>query len=46
MIFEILTATGDDDVVTVLMDVDTFNNIMKEIVVQAWRTPYTNEEDE
>lgn len=46
MIFEILTATGDDDLVTVLMDVDTFNNIMKQIVVQAWRTPYNNEEDE
>lgn len=29
MIFEILTATGDDDLVTVLMDVDTFNQIMK-----------------
>lgn len=46
MIFEILTATGDDDLVTVLIDVNTFNTIMKQIVVQAWRTPYTEEEDE
>lgn len=46
MIFEILTATGDDDIVTVLMDVDTFNNIMKQIIVQAWRSPYTKDEEE
>lgn len=46
MIFEILTASGDDDLVTVLMDVDTFNQIMKQIVITAWRTPYNEEEDE
>lgn len=45
MIFEVL-ATADDETLIVSMDVDTFNNIMKEIVVQARRTPYTEEEDE
>lgn len=45
MIFEVL-ATADDETLIVSMDVDTFNNIMKEIVVQALRTPYTKEEDE
>lgn len=45
MIFEVL-ATADDETIIVSMDVNTYNNIMKQIVVQAWRTPYNKEEDE